>query len=74
MPEDFRKFKRKIEKAGYFIEMSQNNHYKVKTNSGYVLARFAVSHGRRTKGGGVWDSYVNLVVKAIKRHREEINE
>jgi hypothetical protein len=66
MPEDFRKLKRKIEKAGYFLEMTKNNHYKIKTDSGDVLVRFAVSHGRHTKGGGVWDSYVNLIMKAIK--------
>jgi len=71
MPEDFRKFRREIEKAGYFVEKAKNNHYKVKTNSGSVLVRFAVSHGKRTKGGEVWDSYVNLVMKAIGKHQEE---
>ena len=71
MPIDFRKFKRKIESAGYFLKQTGSNHYLVKAANGDVLEAFAVSHGRRTKGGEVWDSYVRLIIKAIKKYEEE---
>lgn len=70
MPEDFRKFRKKIMEAGYFVEKTKSNHYAVKTEAGEVVEMFAVSHGRWTRGGEVWDSYVNLIMKAIARHQQ----
>ena len=72
MPKDFRKFKKEIEEEGYLVEPTRGGHYAVKTKDGDFLEGFAVSHGKRTKGGEVWDPYVRLVMKAIKRHKGQL--
>ncbi len=71
MPKDFRKFKREIEQAGYFIRQTRSGHYSVETKDGEFLEGFAVSHGKRTRGGEVWDSYVRLVFRAIAHHKQQ---
>ena len=69
MPIDFRAFKKQIESEGYLVEQTRRGHFRVRTPQGNVLVFFAVSHGSRTKGGEVWDSYVKEVMKAIKNHK-----
>lgn len=65
MPLDFRKFKREIEDRGCSLQETTKGHYRVVAPGGRILTVFAVTHGKHTKGGEVYNHYVNQVRRLI---------
>ncbi len=68
MPVDFRRFKKEIERSGYFVEPTRKGHYWVITSTGGKLLMFAITHRKNSKGGEVLDCYVNKVRNEIKKN------
>ena len=69
MLEDFRKFKREIERQGYALDRTKSGHYQVIAPGGLVIANFAVTHGKGAKSGEVLNPYVRIVRKSIRQHK-----
>lgn len=73
MPLSIKAFLEMLQADGCTWEIDANGHYRVYWKELFVTG-FAVSHGKKTKGGEVWDQYKFTYRSRLKRVQQNYAE